>query len=48
MIAHKPIALTYINTPPFGWWGDSLAKGLGVPGYHDHGYDFIALSFWLC
>ena len=42
------VYFTYINIPAFGWWGDSLAKSLGVPGYLDHSYTHVALAFWTC
>ena len=43
-----PIRLGYINKISH-WWGDNIAKDLGVPGYApDHDYNYILLAFWKC
>ena len=41
-----PVRFGYVNSL-LGWWPPStIAKGLGVPGYSNHNYNYIALAFW--
>ena len=43
-----PIRAAYIDRTS-SWYGDSIAKGLGVPGFAaKHDYNMIILAFWSC
>ena len=43
-----PIRLGYVNKIQH-WWGDNIAKDLGVPGYAPaHDYNYMLLAFWKC
>ena len=43
-----PIRLGYINKISH-WWGDDIAKDLGVPGFApSHDYNYMLLAFWKC
>ena len=43
-----PIRLGYINKISH-WWGDNIAKDLGVPGFAPtHDYNYMLIAFWKC
>lgn len=43
-----PIRVAYVDRST-SWYGDSIAKALGVPGYAPpHDYNYIYLAFWSC
>ena len=41
-----PIRFTYVNFLTSWWPASAIAKGLGVPGYSNHNYNYVALAFW--
>lgn len=41
-----PIRFGYVNTIASWWPAASIAAGMGVPGYSEHPYNYIALAFW--
>ena len=43
-----PIKFAYVNKVLDWSSPEGLAKSIGVPGYSDHSYNYIALTFWTC
>ena len=43
-----PIKLAYINKVSDWSSPEGLAKSIGVPGYSQHSYNYIVLTFWTC
>ena len=47
-VSSFPLRVGYVDRTA-SWYGDSIAAGLGVPGYaKPHNYNFILLAFWSC
>jgi len=43
-----PIKLAYVNRVADWSNPQGLARSIGVPGYSNHSYNYIVLTFWTC
>ena len=42
-----PIRFAYINRFS-SWTPEGIAKSMGIPGYSNHIYNYICITFWTC